>query len=150
MSNLTEHFTLEELTLSEYAIRHGLDNVPGAEQRANLTRLCATCLEPVRVWAAAPVVVSSGFRAPQVNLGIGSLATSAHPDGRAADFTVPSKPLVEVYEWIAGSDLPFDQLIYEYDRWIHLGIARPGHDPRRQLLRKMHGRPYEPFVIGMK
>lgn len=147
---LSQHFTLDEMVFSEYAIRHQLDNTPDARVKRNLKRMCVECLEPIRVHFDAPLVVSSGYRSPQVNRDIGSNEKSAHPDGRATDFTVPSVPLLKVYEWIAGSDLPFDQLIWEYDRWIHLGIARDGQDPRRQLLRKMHGRPYEPFVIGMK
>lgn len=148
--DLTPHFSLREMTESDYALRHSLHNIPGAGARASLKRLCVEVLEPLREWAG-PVVITSGFRAPQVNRGIGSNDNSAHVEGRAADLRVPGRDLAEVYEWIAGSGLPVDQQIYEYDSWIHVAIARAGSEPRRQMLRKEQGKhSYEPYYVAVR
>ncbi len=142
---VSPHFTVSELTRSDYALRHGIDNDPPPSVRANLRRLCVEILEPMREWAARPVVVSSGYRCPIVNDAIGSKITSAHIDGRAADLTVPGLPLLEVFDQILRADWPVDQVILEYATWIHVAIARDGVKPRRQALVKEYGQPYVLF-----
>ena len=57
---LTKHFTLEELTFSDAAMRHGIDNTPNDEIVENLKRLCALILEPVRDIVHKPVQVKIG------------------------------------------------------------------------------------------
>jgi zinc D-Ala-D-Ala carboxypeptidase len=59
--NLTPNFTLQEMTISQTAERHGIDNIPNSEQIINLKRVC-TVLEAVRATIGKPVMVSSGFR----------------------------------------------------------------------------------------
>lgn len=132
--NLTTHFTLEEMTASQTAVRRGLDNTPGVEALANLKILAAT-LELVRYEFGAPVIVSSGYRSEKVNLAVGGAAGSAHLEGRAVDFTIPAwgRPL-DVCLKISASHLVFDQLIHEFGAWVHLGVARKGASPRMQLL----------------
>lgn len=122
--NLTEHFTLEELTRSDTALRKGLDNTPGAAVIANLTLLAAT-LEQIRTLLGCPIWVSSGYRSLEVNASVGGSKTSAHCDGFSADFTAPEfGPPREVAQVIKNSEIPFDQLIYE-GTWVHISI-----DPR--------------------
>ncbi len=132
--NITTHFTLSELTMSQTAVRLGLDNMPGVEALANLKFLAAT-LELVRYEFSAPVIVSSGYRSPAVNAAVGGSKTSAHMEGRAADFTIPAwgSPL-DVCKKISASHLVFDQLIHEFGAWVHLGVARKGVSPRMELL----------------
>jgi zinc D-Ala-D-Ala carboxypeptidase len=65
--NLTSHFTLDELTFSQYASRSGLKNEPNAEQTENLRVLCERVLQPLRNHLRRPVVITSGFRSPSVN-----------------------------------------------------------------------------------
>lgn len=142
---ITPHFTLEELTVSQWAARNGVDNTPNAEETSNLLRLCSTVLEPARQILGTPIIISSGFRCPAVNNADGGAVFSAHLDGRAADFTVPGIPLLDLYDKIARMDLPIDQLIYEYGAWIHAGIARNGEEPRRQLLMKFKSTGYLTF-----
>jgi hypothetical protein len=129
MTQLSEHFTLEQLTFSEIAVRKGLANDPTPEQVANLTDLAAT-LE--RVWqVVGPIHINSALRTPKVNAAVGGSVTSAHLDGYAGDFTAPGfgSPL-DVCKAIAGSDIPFDQLIAE-GYWAHISIALA---MRRQVL----------------
>jgi hypothetical protein len=134
MTALSEHFSLEELTFSETAMRHNISNRPDAETVVRLTQT-ARGLERVRALLGQPVRVTSGYRAPAVNAMVGGAANSAHMLGWAADFTSPFGDPLSVCRAIAASDLPFDQLIYEFGAWTHLSL-----DPRarRQVLTVSH------------
>ena len=128
---LSPHFTLDELTISETAERLGLDNTPGPDALAAL-RCTAAYLEDVRLrLAAAPILVSSGYRSPAVNAAVGSKLDSQHVLGQAVDFIAPryGSP-AQIVTTLAGSDIPFDQLILEFGRWVHISFKAAGA-PRR-------------------
>ncbi len=129
---LTEHFSLTELTRSNTAARRGLDNTPPDWVVANL-RLVAHALELVRSHYGRPVRVFSGYRSEAVNRAVGGSKTSAHKFGLAADFIIPGVPVVEVCRWIERNVTGFDQLIYEFGPggWVHLGLG-DGRRPLRQ------------------
>lgn len=142
---LSPHFTLEEMIHSDYAARHGLDNTPGGVVIGNLQRTC-DMLESVRVLCGnRPIHVSSGYRGPDLNAAIGGSRTSAHMDGRAADFVVPGLSVRDVVERIIKAGFDYDQVIYEFGRWIHLGIAKSGVEPRREALQILSPGKYEFF-----
>jgi hypothetical protein len=130
--NLTPHFTLEELTITEH---RELDNTPNDEAKANLTRL-AEFLERVKVLLGGkPIMVNSAYRSIAVNEAVGSKGTSQHILGCAADIRVPGMTPDEVCKAVIGSDLPFDQIIREFDRWTHVSVpSRLGELPRGQAL----------------
>jgi zinc D-Ala-D-Ala carboxypeptidase len=134
MTRLSEHFTLAELTVSETAARRGLDNTPPPSALGNLVRLAAL-LEAVRTQIGRPVIVISGYRAPEVNRLVGGNTGSAHTAGRAADIISPAfgTPL-QLARAIEASGLPFDQVIHEFGRWVHVSIAPEGAPPRRMAL----------------
>ena len=120
--NLTEHFTLEELTFSSTATVRGIDNTPTPEIVANLTTLCAT-LEQVRTLLGFPMHIDSGYRCTALNLAVRGVPTSAHVTGYAADFICPQfgEPL-DIVKALAASDLKWDQVIQE-GTWVHLSVA---------------------------
>lgn len=128
--NLSPHFTLAELTISDVAARRGIDNTPPATVLANL-RYTAQGLELVREVLGCPVIVNSGYRSPAVNRAVGGSAMSAHCDGFAADIIAPlaGAPL-EVARKLRDSGIAFDQLIHE-GTWVHLSFAPR---MRRQVL----------------
>ncbi len=128
---LTPHFTLEELIRSQEAIDKKLDNTPRAQEKLKLKILCEKLLEPIRILVDDPLKISSGYRSPAVNVAAGGADTSQHLLAEAADFTFKTVGLKEAYIKIAKSNIPYDQLIYEYGRWIH---ASYGPRNRRQLL----------------
>lgn len=130
---LSPHFALDEFLVSQEAVRRGIDNTPDAGVRANLARVADT-LEQVRAALGnLPVVISSGYRCPALNTAIGGAKNSAHILGLAVDFTVPSYGTVlATARAIKSSGIVFDQLIYEYGRWVHLGLSVDA--PRQQLL----------------
>ena len=133
--NLTEHFTLDELTSSETAERNGWDNTPNEAELANLKRL-AEFLEDIKTaLGGKPIMVSSGYRGKQVNDAVGSKDSSQHRTGCAVDFRVPQLTPDQVVKAIVASGLPYDQVIREFDRWTHLSIPNtPETAPRRQVL----------------
>ncbi len=132
---LTPHFTLAEMTVTQ---QRGIDNTPGHVEIARLQELCATLLEPLRTRFGA-IIITSGYRCPELNARIGGSKTSAHMLGLAADCHAwdPAVTIEDMARWIAGSGLPFDQVIDERSgrsRWLHVGLPRPGHTPRRECL----------------
>jgi zinc D-Ala-D-Ala carboxypeptidase len=137
MTKLTEHFALEEFTDSQTAARQGINNVPPAssQERKNIQRT-AEVMEDVRsILGHKPILISSGYRSPQVNAAVGGSKTSAHMSGLAADFTCPGygKPIAVCKKLHPHmKELGIDQLIHEYDTWIHLGLSAGA--PRHQAL----------------
>jgi len=121
MTNLSEHFTLEEMTASQTAVRKGIDNTPSASVVENLRRVAGT-LEQIRALVGAPVHVSSGYRSPELNAAVGGARDSAHLQGLAADIEVPGMTPQELAKAIEGAGIQFDQLIYE-GTWVHVGLA---------------------------
>jgi len=140
--NFTEHFTLEELTITEH---REFDNTPNESEKANLLRL-ATFLEDVKkLLDNKPVMVNSAFRSKAVNDAVGSKDTSQHRVGCAADLRIPGMTPDQVVQTIIKSDLPFDQVIREFDRWTHISVPNdPNGKPRRQalIIDKTGTRPY--------
>lgn len=119
---LSEHFTLEEMVRSQTASRRSIDNTPPASVVGELTRTAAQ-MEKVRAALGQPVYVTSGFRCSELNIAIGGAPTSAHQSGSAVDFTcVAFGTPYEVAKFLAGSDIKFDQLIYEFKDWVHISF----------------------------
>ena len=129
-TQLTEHFTLEELCHSDTADACGIDNsCPTSDIEANLLRV-ATVLEDIRALCGNnPVIISSGYRCDAVNDEVGGADNSAHLYGLAADFTIPAfgtptDVCNEIMPYL--DDLQIDQLIDESSgtaRWVHVGLC---------------------------
>ncbi len=127
---LSTNFTLEELTISQTALRNNIDNTPDKEEIENLKRLCINILQPLRDDFELPLVVSSGFRSKELSSLVGSKITSQHCMGSAADFTIPSVNNKKVFKHII-ENLPMDQAILEYyteenGGWIHVSYVPNG------------------------
>jgi hypothetical protein len=134
---LSTNFSLSELTKSEAATRLGLDNDPTQEIISSLQALVNHILQPVRD-KFGPVVVTSGYRSPEVNKAIGGSTTSDHCKGQAADFEVLGKDNRELAIWIA-ENMQFTQLILEFYKpgvpdsgWVHCSYD-PGNLKRQVL-----------------
>ena len=130
--NLSDHFSLEELIATSH---REFDNTPNASEMANLTRLAALLEQVKTVLGNKPVMINSGFRSKKVNDSVGSKDTSQHRLGCAADLRVPGMTPKEVVEAIMSSDIPYDQIIKEFDSWTHISVPNTTTDkPRRQAL----------------
>ena len=134
MTKLTENFTLEEMTFSETASRKGWDNTPPKEAQDNLVRV-ALLLEQVRKIINRPIIVNSGYRCKELNEAIGSKETSQHRKGAACDFKVKGMTPDQVVKAIVASDIQYDQLIREFDSWVHISVPNDIYlTPRNQTL----------------
>jgi hypothetical protein len=130
--NLTSHFTLEELTHTDH---RQFDNTPNEAELKNIQRLAAFLEQVKTVLGGKPIMVNSAFRSKQVNDAVGSKDTSQHRIGCAADIRVPAMTPDEVVKAIIASDLGYDQVIREFDRWTHISIPNvTGAAPRKSKL----------------
>ena len=129
---MTPHFTLAELTHTDH---RELENIPNETELANIQRL-AEFLENLKtLLGGKPIMVNSAFRSKAVNDAVGSKDTSQHRLGCAADLRVPSMTPDAVVRAIIASDLAYDQVIREFDRWTHVSIPNePSRAPRKQAL----------------
>jgi zinc D-Ala-D-Ala carboxypeptidase len=141
---LTDHFSLEEMVASDIAVRHSIDNNPSGDIVVNLRRL-AEFLEKLRLLLNKPIHINSAYRSPEVNNLLGSKPTSQHCVGCAADIRVGGLTPDQVVKAIVKSDLKYDQVIREFDSWVHISI--PNNEtvkPRKQalIIDKTGVRPY--------
>ena len=129
------NFSMDELTHSDTAARHGIDNTPNENEKDNLYKL-AMELENVRkLLNNNPIYVSSGYRCLALNKLLGSKKTSSHIKGLAADFTCRQYGTPnEIVFALINSDIPYDQVILEFNRWVHLSFCEDEKTPRRQAL----------------
>jgi hypothetical protein len=123
---LTNNFSLKELTTSETATRKGLDNTPNEAVTANLKTLAENILQPVREHYGKSVKVNSGYRSPEVNASVGGSKTSDHCKGQAADIEITGVANGDLAKYIADN-YKFTQVILEFytqgipdSGWVHV------------------------------
>ncbi|STZ77336.1 D-Ala-D-Ala carboxypeptidase family metallohydrolase [Bergeriella denitrificans] len=154
---ITEHFSLAELTRSDTAKRRGLNNTPNANELANIKKTAAE-LEKIRAYVEAPIVVSSCFRSAAVNRAVGGSSTSAHRYGSAADidavgYTSPELAR-KILEMRDKGLIKFDQLILEFPErgagaWVHIGF-RWNSGMRNQVLTAKTVKGRTVYVAGLQ
>jgi hypothetical protein len=130
---LTRHLTWAEATITQHRRFLAEQGNPPAKVRLNLRRSAADLFEPARA-LLGPLLVSSGYRCPALNRVIGGSRTSRHMEGLAFDVVPLELDLRDAMQRLVESAVPFDQLIYEFGRWLHIGGARHGEKPRGQRL----------------
>ena len=130
--NLSEHFTLDELTHTDH---RKFDNTPNEAETENLKRLAAFLEEVKAVLGGRPIFINSAFRSKQVNDAVGSKDSSQHRIGCAADIRLNDIKPDEVVKAVIASSIAYDQVIREFDRWTHISIPNTKEmTPRRQAL----------------
>ena len=140
---LSEHFSLEEATHSDTAIRLGINNQPDARQLENMKK-AAIGMEQVRALLGKSISVNSWIRLPEVNVAVGGSKVSSHMDGWAIDFVSPFGTPYAVCKAIEVSGIKFDQMIYEYGKWTHISFAP---EMRQQKLTIFN--PQKKYLIGI-
>jgi zinc D-Ala-D-Ala carboxypeptidase len=127
---LTANFTLEELIRSATADRLRLDNTPPPGLLPQL-QATAEMLQRIREHLQRPIIVTSGYRGPEVNRAVGGVTSSDHTRGQAADIVVPSYGTpYEVAKALAPyvSVLGIGQVILEGikgKQWVHVSTRLP-------------------------
>jgi zinc D-Ala-D-Ala carboxypeptidase len=86
---LSPSFVLSEFLDSQQGARLGIDNTPDAACLAGIRNFLAPGMQKVRDLLGHPVVISSGYRCPELNRAVGGARNSDHIRGLAADFTCP-------------------------------------------------------------
>lgn len=144
---LSENFYLDEFIISQVGERHGYRNEPNEKQIENLRLLCVNVLQPLREIINVPIFINSGFRSFDVNAAVGGRFNSQHLEGKAADFVVHSMNLIDVFNIILQK-LSFDQLIYEFEKWIH--VSWNGELNRKDVMisKKIYGKTVYEKVKG--
>lgn len=147
-TQLSPHFTLEELIASETASRKGISNMPTPEEINHAQKYLVPGLERVRLFLGHPIIISSGFRGKKLNSAVpGSSSTSQHVKFEAADFTCSlyGSPFTIAQALIGNKNIiKFDQLIYEYESWVHISFTAT---PRGSVLTKKYNTPYQVGLI---
>ena len=135
MIKASPHFSIEELTFSETAARKGIDNTPSDDVLDNLYKT-AMEMENVReLLDNNPIHISSGYRCLELNTLLGSKPTSAHTRGLAVDFTCPKfGDPDDIVDIIFKSDILYDQIILEFDKWVHIAFPADGESARKKAL----------------
>ena len=128
---LTKDFYLHEFTTSQTAARMGKTIVAPPTVIANIEALCRYILQPLRDSIGVTITINSGYRPLWLNTAVGGSTTSQHVFGQAADIVASRHTPRELCEHIVEIDLPFDQLILEFDQWTHVSYAK---NPRHQIL----------------
>ena len=118
------NFSISELIKSDKAKQHNIKNIPSISQVDNMLNLIFYCLQPIRDYLGKPMIISSGYRCPELNKLVGGVSNSQHLEGKAVDFTVPGESVQSIIFKIQTSNIEYDQLINEYDKWVHISFNK--------------------------
>lgn len=127
------NFKISELIHSDTAIENNINNMPDIDSLDNMLNLIYYCLQPIRNLIKKPLIISSGYRCALVNKLVKGKSNSQHLNGQAADFTIKGMNPNEIIEIIKKSNINFDQLINEYDKWVHVSYNKGKN--RKQVLK---------------
>lgn len=136
-----KYFELTELLKSETAVTYGIENLPTWEIVETLKRFASNTLDPIRIKWGQALIVSSGYRIPELNIIVGGSVTSDHQEGLAVDLKLPSwskRKLSELFHLIQAmvesGEINIDQVIYyRKKKIIHIGA---GEKLRKQFVVK--------------
>ena len=127
------NFKMSELTHSDEAIKHNINNMPDINSMDCMLDLIFYCLQPLRDKIGKPFDISSGYRNSQVNKLVGGVSNSQHTKGQAVDFTIRGMSVEAAINTIKNAGVEYDQLINEYGRWIHISFVKGKN--RKQILK---------------
>lgn len=140
---LAEHFTTKDFFHSDYAEKHGIENLLDEDVLENALRAAALA-EEARAILGVPLEETSGFRCAELNKAVGGHPESAHRYGRAYDL-IP-KGMAPKVAFLALLDvLVYDKLVLETDgisTWLHLQVAPEGAAPRKWAFVGTKGKPF--------
>ena len=163
-AKLSEHYTLGEMTKTST----GMMNIPSRVSIENLKRVCGW-LEALRARynlryvspssdhpahpgtppnlggekdTEEPIVITSGYRSPEVNRKVGGSPTSNHLTGCAVDIRVYGieqalRYAVILMDYADETRQDYDELLIERNRsgryWVHFAV-RPKENRRKTMI----------------
>jgi len=139
---LSAHYMINEFIASQEATRHGIDNNPSSRVIDNL-RWTAENLELIWLTLGKPVLIvsSGGYRSPVLNARIGGSQNSDHMFGLAADIIAPryGSPYAIADAIEKSPAIKFQELILEYDAWVHVSFPAGRNDAKRKTYTRRSG-----------
>lgn len=118
------YFQMSELIHSDTAILHNINNMPDINSLDNMLDLIHYVLNPIRERIKKPMIITSGYRNKEVNRLVGGKSTSQHLKGQAVDFIIEGMKPAEIVNFIRNTYIEYDQLINEYDKWVHISFDK--------------------------
>ncbi len=137
---LSKNFTLDEFTISQTAIRKGIINSPDNEVINKIKILCVQVLQPLREKINKPIIISSGYRSKTLNSIISGSVNSKHCKGEAADIIIPGMQARELFALILTSNIRYDQVILEFNRWVHISYSQKKNRMNALLAKHLNGK----------
>ena len=137
---ISTHLNLAEVTRSDAAKRHNIDNTPTAEHLENFKLLAEKVFEPIRTHFGVPIHISSGYRSQALNKFIKGSASSQHCKGEAIDIDMDGSSSgvtnKMVFDFIVAN-LEWDQIIHEFGTdenpdWVHVSYTK-GKNRKQKL-----------------
>lgn len=146
-SKLSAHVSFGEMTRTTHRELIEENKKSALMYLGKLKEFCTTIIEPARALIGSPVYITSGFRCDLLNKAVGGSFTSQHVIGEAGDIEFlharQGKALLDAFNKIAFSDIPYSQIILEFGQWIHIGlideIVYPGKVGQKMIASKFKG-----------
>lgn len=129
---MTLNFKISELIRSDIAIQNNINNMPDINSLDNMLNLIFYCLQPIRNFIKKPMIITSGYRNAKVNKLVNGKSNSQHLKGEAVDFKITGMNPNQIINIIKNSNIEYDQLINEYDKWVHISFVKEKN--RKQIL----------------
>ena len=119
------NFSMTELIKSDTAVKNKINNIPQQSYILdNLMNLIVYCLQPIRDYIKKPMIITSGYRNERVNALVKGKSNSQHLKGEAVDFHITGLSINQIIELVKKSGVEYDQLINEYDEWVHISYSK--------------------------
>jgi len=118
------NFSMSELIHSDTAAAHKINNMPDIRSLDCMLDLIYFCLQPLREYLGKPMLITSGFRCYELNKLVKGKSNSQHTKGQAVDFIINGLTAAQTIELIKKSGIEFDQLINEYNKWVHISFIK--------------------------
>ncbi len=131
---ISKNFTYEHFEFSSKAYELGIDNsIKSDKVRFAIRLLVLNLLEPLQSLVNWPLILSSGYRCPELNKEIGGAKNSQHLLGEASDIHCGNAlEVLSLAQIVLRHKLPFDQMIL-YKSILHLSFKANGQQ-RHQIL----------------
>jgi len=127
---LSPRLSLDQFVATQHRQYLMEQSSPPAEVLMNAHRFAADIWEPI-INLIGMVHLNSGYRCHALNSDVKGSKNSYHMIGLAVDIMPTEMSILTAINLIINSNIPYDEIIFEYRKWLHIQGARHGYAPRR-------------------